>query len=528
MNQESKPDTEKAASLDRKRNPWILVRHKAAQFAFTLIAILLVFSHPAAASTYLDIKDDAYPLLARLEAEGVIKSGLLTMKPVSRKEAVRLLREAEENSKDRNEFIKSLVRELRDRIRPETVGPESFQFLDTAYATYIQNTGNVQTLTYGGAKEKQQAFNANNDGDLYSLEGNGRIGFTSRIEDISRFSFFLNPEFRSAHDDGSLLILRNGYAVFDFGWDLIIGKDSQWWGPGYRGALLLSNNAESLTVAKIANPSPFIPPWIFKFMGPTDFSFFITRLEHDRPDVPSPYLWGMRLNFKPHPIIEIGLERTALLGGEGRPTDAHTWIDSILGTGEHGANEAGDQRAGYDVKLNLPFEIQPAQVYLEAVAEDNVHTVPSQWGYLYGIYLPRILSLDRLEFRVEWARTDDGNSSRPSTFYLHHIYTAGYTYNGLIIGHFIGTDSRNIYSELSYRIPERHARVSLSFDRAEHGVSQSIQETDQQIALEGKIGLTQSIDLELLLGSALTHNAEFVPGADQRSTIASGTITKRF
>ncbi len=118
-------------------------------------------------------------------------------------------------------------------------------------------------------------------------------------------------------EEGADLTLKGAYGVVSFlGLDLTVGKDSQWWGPGYHGSLLLSNNAEPFTMVRLENPEPVLLPWILKYLGPFRWTFFVTRLEHDRRDVPEPYLWGMRIDFKPHPYVEIGLQRTAMLGGD--------------------------------------------------------------------------------------------------------------------------------------------------------------------------------------------------------------------
>src|SRR3990172_4433764 len=161
-------------------------------FLFSL-AMAVCFPGPAGASTYLDVNDDAYALLSRLEAEGVVRSALLSNRPISRNEAVRLLHEAETNAEGRGAFIEGLVRELKRRIGPEVGG---LKLLDSLYAAYINTNAEVRTLTYGMAREKEQALNYNNDGDLYARGSNERVGMTSRVEDVKGFSFFLNPEFR--------------------------------------------------------------------------------------------------------------------------------------------------------------------------------------------------------------------------------------------------------------------------------------------------------------------------------------------
>lgn len=495
-----------------------------------MLAIAGCFAASAGASSYLDLDDEVYSLLSRLEAGGVVRSALLSTRPISRAEAVRLLHEAETNAEGRGAFIEGLVRELKRRIRHEAGGLKP---MDSVYAEYINTNADVRTLTYGMAREQEQSLNANNDGDVYSRGGNARIGFTSRMEDIAGFSLFLNPEFRSGQSTGNELVLKQGYVVYDFGWDLIAGRDSLWWGPGRHGAVLLTNNAEPFTMVRIANPKPVILPWTFKYLGPFDFTCFAAQLERDRADVAAPYLWGMRVNFKPHPVLDLGLARTALLGGRGRPTTAETWLNQVIGRDDHfvddSSSDTGDQRAGYDLKLTLPFAAQPIQVYMEADGEDSYHHfLPRYWAYLYGLYLPQALSLERLEFRFEWAQTFDNNSVRPTSWYLNGIYTSGYTYKGRIIGHHMGTDSRDAFMELTVRVPEKDARVSLAFDRMEHNLSFDVNEIVRELRFRTALKISETTDLELSYGYGWIDNVENVAGAGWKGHSAGGTITRRF
>ena len=460
----------------------LIIKHPTLSrwFYFFLVGLVIALAVSAEASTYLDIGDASYELFSRLEAAGIVRSGLLTTRPLSRTEALRLVQEAEINSEGRSDFIKGLVQELKQRLGPEQTSTDRLKLLDSVYAKYINTNADVRTLTYGMAHEQEQSLNANNNGDMYSRGGNARIGFTSRMEDVSGFSLFIKPEFRSGQSTGDELVLKQGYAVYDLGWDIIAGRDSQWWGPGYHGAILMTNNAEPFTMVKIANPKPVILPWMFKYLGPFDLTCFATQHERDRSDVSAPYLWGMRMNFKPHPFFEIGLERTALLGGRGRPTTSETWLNQVIGRNDHpgdSSSDTGDQRAGYDLKLTLPFAIQPLQVYMEADGEDSYHQfLPRDWAYLYGLYLPQLLSIERLEFRLEWARTFDRRATKPTNWYLNGIYTAGYTYYGSIIGHHMGTDSQDLFMQLTVRLPEKNARVSLGYERMEHNLSYDVNE----------------------------------------------------
>jgi hypothetical protein len=484
-------------------------------FVCALIALSCIIVLPAAASTFLDVGDDVYPLLSRLEAEGVITSGLLDTRPISRTEAVRLLREAEQQSKSRSPFVQSLVHELEQRLEGGGQG-EGQRFLDTVYAKYIWTSAPVIPLSYpGAAVEKEQAFNENNAGDLYERGSNYRIGLTSRLEDVGNFSLYLNPELRGA-DGQQQGVLRTGYAVLGFSWiDIVAGKDSQWWGPGQHGALLLSNNAEPPEMIKLTAPVPQHLPWIFKYLGPFQYDVFVSRLEKDRSDFPEPYLWGLRFDFKPHPAIEIGLERTGMLGGTGRPTTLHTWADSIFGAHEHLLDpnqEVGDQIGGYDAKLTLPFEMQPLQLYWEQGGEDSRQRtghLPYKKANLYGLYLPRLGSVERLSLRAEYAT--DYVRDQPYVWYTHGVYTAGYTHDGMVMGHHMGTDAQDAFVELSLLIPEHRANLSLSFDRERHGLAGPVCERTDELVVKGDTYLSDHLQVKASGGVGWVKNPGNLP-----------------
>ena len=464
---------------------------------------IIMNAAPSHGSTYISAGDEIYYLLSRLEAEGVITDAILSTKPLSRKEIVRLAREAEMNAVGSSEFIKELVKDLKRRVQADEYSSGTIKPVESAYAAYINTNADVLSLSYpGAARENEQAFNYNNNGDLYAQGSNYRLGMTSRLENIGPLSIYLNPEYRTT-DDMDKGVLKKGYAVLGFSWlDIIVGKDSQWWGPGYHGAILLSNNAEPLTMIRLSGPSPQTLPWMLKYLGPFQYNVFFSKLEKDRGDFPEPYFWGIRLDFKPHPNIEIGFERTAVLGGRGRPTNASTWLDSLFGSNEHDTSEnPGDQRAGYDLKLTLPFDIQPVQIYWEGAGEENRQQdarVPYKNIGLYGVYLPRLFGFERIDLRTEYIRTVVNR--QPYVWYTHGTYTNGYTYNGMIIGHHIGTESRDIYLEGSYSLPEKGARISLACHQEKHNLEGPVSETLNECSISGFSMVSKRVEVSVLLG----------------------------
>jgi hypothetical protein len=429
------------------------------------------------------VNEEVYQFLDRLEAEGVIESSLLTTRPLSRKEITRLVMEAERSSKDRSLFIQGLISSLKEKFKDDMTDEKYIKPLEYPYLKYAYSDSKDSPLIY------------NNEGDIYDEGSNVRMGFDSRAE-FGWLSFYVNPEFRYSDNDTALK-LKRGYGVLQLPYvDILVGKDSQWWGPGYHGGLLVTNNAEPMTMVRLTNPEPILLPWIFSYIGPWRFTFFITRLEEHRTDVPQPFLWGMHLDFKPLPYIEFGLQRAVVFGGEGRPdNNLKGWLKSVVGESEGGAGRSsisGDQKAGYDIKLTLPFKLQPVQIYLDAAGEDRAGggIKPIKWAYVTGVYLPRILGFDRFELRAEYGETR-------RQWYSNRIYREGYRYKGIIIGHHTGRDSQDIFGELSYLVPEINGRFSLYYDREKHRPRSNEPGTKDEIGFKTFFGLTEDFNIQV-------------------------------
>jgi hypothetical protein len=455
-----------------------------AWLVFQACSFFLVFSfflaiRGASASTYVPVGDDTYDALLYLEAEGVIESGLLASRPLSRKEVLRLIEEAEGKSGERGPVVRQVVKSLRERYGDEAGDGRYIKPVGTVYSAFVYADRDPAEFVY------------NNDGDEYREEGNLRLGFSSRA-DLRWFSALLAPESRYSGDSIDL-VLRRGYLVLGFrGLELQLGKDSQWWGPGYHGSLLLSNNAEPFTMARLTNPRPVLLPWLFRHLGPFGFTLFVTRLEEHRA-VPEPYLWGMRLDFKPHPYVEVGLQRTALLGGEGYSEDIETWVKSVFFVGRNDPGDPSDHRVGADLKITLPFRYQPIQIYGEAAAEDIGWHSGTLGAYIAGLYLPRLLSLERVNLRVEYADTYT-DYKQNSLWYTHYIYRSGYTYKKRIIGHQMGADSDDIFIALKYLLPSGEAYAW--YDRQRHNLSGDIRPTEHEMTVGLKLRLEEDLRVE--------------------------------
>ena len=502
---------------------------KTTPWGIILLLCLISVARPALASTYEAVENSAvYNILSRLEAEGVITDALLSSRPLSRREVARLIREAEKNAKGRGELIQGLITTLKQKIKPDDTGVKP---VDSVYARYINTNADVLTLNYGGTSQREQAFNYNNEGDFSSRGSNYRTGFISRFENLGPFAVYVNPEYRASHE-GEQAVLKHGYGVLSFTKvDIMVGRDSLWWGPGYHGANLLSNNAEPLNMIKVSSPEPLRLPWIFKYLGPFHYTVFVARLDNKRSDFQNPYLDGIRFDFKPFPFLEIGLEKIVLLGGRNRPLTTKQWIDSFIGNNSHPNKTSADytdSEAGGDVKLTLPFQVQPAQVYWQRDGEDGrMHKFgfPYKFADLYGIYLPRLLSYERYSLRTEFS--NNHISGQPNVWYTHGNYTSGMTYNDMIMGHHMGTDSRGVFVELSYLFDQR-VNLSLSVDQKRHNLSGPTQERTTETTLKTDVLISPNMDLSASYGYGRIENPGNSVGPARNVQQLSGEVRYAF
>jgi len=311
------------------------------------------------------------------------------------------------------------------------------------------------------------------------------------------------------------------------GVELTAGREPLWWGPGHHGALLISNNAEPITMLNLTNPTAVLLPWIFRFLGPFRFDFFAGRLEDDRQDVGSPILWGLRFDMKPLPCLEIGVERTVIFGGEGHDEGWSGWWRSFTARGENDpGKDRGDQKAGVDIKVTIPWKVQPVQLYAEVAGEDSAGWEPSRRGYIGGIYLPRIPGSDRVDFRSEFAYNHV--SQEPNYWYNHYIYTQGYTYKGRIIGHHMGTDSRDIFVAASILVSPLLEKISAYYDREEHNLSFPVRETKDEIGVGVTLRPRSDVDLKVFYRNARVENMGNVPGASENLSQVSAEVQYAF
>ncbi|HUG72315.1 MAG TPA: capsule assembly Wzi family protein [Steroidobacteraceae bacterium] len=269
--------------------------------------------------------------------------------------------------------------------------------------------------------------------------------------------------------DGSDITVRWGNWLFS------ANQMDRWWGPGRDGNLILSNNARpmpALSLDRMRSLPVDLP--VVRLLGPWRFSGFLGLMENERSDVDRPVFMGMRLSFKPAPIFEFGMSRSAQFCGKGRRCGLRTLGRVLIGRDNVGIRgledpdqEPGNQMAGFDARIVSPFKPLPVAVHAQLIGEDNSSTgIPERYLGLFGGEMWFMLGTGSvLRAHVEYANTKVkwyNSDVEYDVAYTQTIFHEGYRYRGRNIGHTTDGDSETASVMLSLTTGEGHRWAALA------------------------------------------------------------------
>jgi len=489
--------------------------------AVSVFVALFCLIIPSYADTDIPLNSRIYPLLNDLQYSGYITGHLVGSKPISSNEVRRLIREAKEglslgNQREDSRPYLTQPMEAVGRGISLGIGDEWFQFkpLTSPEIKYIYLNGENSSIV--GINASQNSLIYNNDGIDPEEGSNGYLSFSVEGK-AGPISFSVTPLF--SIDGAAKGIIHKGYVkLHTWGLDLEAGKIPLWWGQGYHGTLFLSNNAEPLPMVRLTNPSPILLPWVFKYLGPLRFDLFLSKLEAERV-VSRPYFAGLRINFRPLPILELGITRTIQAFGDGRPELTFgSVLDALFGANKSPVSrDLSNSIGGIDMRLTLPF----AEFYGELGGEDQRGFLPSfPFAYIIGAYVPL---LDRgIDFRVEYADV------RSAKWYSHEVYRSGYTYKGRVLGHHVGRGGRDLFAEMGF-LKGKRLNGKINFDYENRGIeTQPIKEKHYQLGtnweyLVGKALVDWRMNVDLAYERITNFNN--ISGDDRNNSLISFSIT---
>lgn len=545
------------------------LRPRLAGMCLVLLLGTLLLCRPAAAFTVasgnIPLDSPLYGYLDKLAGFGLITSNIAGLKPYARAEAARLILEAEENLALREGDAPSLARELLTRCRD--LLPRELSFYRTPAAVplfdgnplagarlrYVHLDGQPRSferdaLLKGGGKafgfiggnlrplgdgivhksgSEGTPLLENNEGVIYRDGNNAEFrwameGFLSHWAAIAIEPIATTVPGEGGGGRSNRLALEKGYVKLGSGGlELEAGRDANWLGPGYRGALTLTNNARNFDLVKLSSPEPLDIAWVRQYLGQVKYAFIGSRFNEtgSGADRRQPYFIGAKVAVKPATWFEIGGNFVRQEGGPGLSGDT-TFRDLIFGGGD---TNKSNSIAGLDLRFRLPW-LRNAELYGEFAGEDSASFWPFLESYVAGIFIPNLTADGKNDLRFEyfWGHVQ---------LYSDGKFPTGYTYYGMSPGHSQGGASQEFFLRYSHWFSPRHT-VALEYFHTDRGKVGKVddQRTEYKHAARGfwNLPLYGDVDLGLMYGWERIDNLNLVAGAHRVNQLFRMDLSYRY
>lgn len=419
-----------------------------------------------------------YDALEKIVLAGLADQALLNTKPLSRVEAARIVAQAvrrlewdQYGDYNHRGYLEDLVYQLVEEFGPELAEMGVKTPLNKEASPGFFGIKPVDHAQFGISFAGRKQAVVNNFGRSASKGGNPNSTLDGRLHVGDFFSLYYQPEF--AWDKDSYQgRLRTGYGKLTL-WntELEVGRDSLWWGPGFRGSMSFSNNAFPLDQIRLSSAEPFRLPWLLSYLGPMKANLFIAQLEENR-DFPHAKVGGWRVGMAPSRFVELGFNRVFQFGGRGRSTvNPGQFLRLLVTQGSDDPNSVVNVNnvMSFDGTLRIPdvekyiLIARDAALYFDLGWDDTKFglIVPDKPGGIVGTYLTGLFGDPKLDLRIEYAKTSDIQ-------FTHGLFTSGFTNRGSVLSHFIGTDGSEIFTRASRWI-NPNLLIGFQTSRAEIG-----------------------------------------------------------
>src|SRR6266700_3210647 len=454
-------------------------------------------SVPQTGTTFVPIDSWVYPAFDRLAAMGYLDTAITGLRPWTRSECARLLKEAGEMVDQANskELATSLYNQLAAEFAPKMGGQQTKP--DARIEEVYTRVGFVSGQPLADDYHFAKTF-VNDFGRPFGQGANAVTGASASTV-VGPLAFYVRGEYQHAgtlpgqtsavqqaiaavdstpfapvQRTESIDRVRalDAYASLTFHNNVIsFGKQTLWWGPGADAPFLFSNNAEPLPLLRISRASPIVLPWAFHLLGAIriemvwgqlngyQFIRFIDAAGNAHfatsPVQPHPFIQGEKISFKPTKNFEFGFDITAVFSGPHFPLTLHNLLRSYSfgNTPSAQLNDPGDRRSAFDFSYRIPGLRNWLPLYSDSFTENEFSPVsyPRKSAFRAGIYMPRLPKLPKIDLRAEGIYTDIPSLKSCCVSYFNTHYLSGYTNFGQIIGNAIGREGRGLNIWATYR-----------------------------------------------------------------------------
>ena len=471
---------------------------KITGFSVIIFFIFLSFSNLMAnPSVDVPLRHWSYEAIEKLAILNLADIADIGVRPVSRIKMAYMIRSAIDKSREyeqdfdwpQQEYLEEMLYALIDEFREEleTIGVSIVSVNDSGPKRYILKSPELSVeKVYAKIDSGTTRLFENKDGwklkDGFNLRA--KINMWAKADNF--FAVSLTPGVRYSDEDTDT-DLEEGLIRFahpSFNMELSAGRSSMWWGPGFRGTLLLTDNSYPLDMVKWNNIHPFRLPFILRKIGRFNAQMFVSRLEEKRT-IPKAWLCGWRLDYTPWDFLKFGFGHMLMYGGKGvkKLGFANFWsASSLVFSAAGGGTETENHIISGDAQLFirridkfLPIATG-AKLYTEWGAEDESGNTPINLASITGAYFTDLLKIPGLDGKIEFAKFD-------KIWYGHFRYTSGYTHRGSVIGHRLGADSEEVAVTGIFNFPSRY-KLSGTFSHQRKGLSKANVETTNELRLE--------------------------------------------
>ena len=468
----------------------------------TAILLCVIFLAPsillANPSVDVPVRHWSYDAIEKLAIVGLADIADIGTRPVSRTKMAYMIKNAIEKSREytldfewaEQEYLETLLYNLIDEFREElvTIGVGVVAVRDSGPRRYIFRSPELNVEKIYAKIDQEQRLFENKEGWKLKDGLNIRARLNAWAKFANFFAVSLTPGVRfSAEDSDVDADLEKGHIRFahpSFNMELSAGRNSMWWGPGFNGTLLLTDNSYPLDTVRWNNIYPFRLPFILRKIGRFNAQFFVSRLE-DKRDVPNAFVTGWRLDYAPWGFLKFGLGHILMHGGKGvkKLGFANYWSSaSLVFSAAGGGTESENHIISGDMQLFirrvdrfLPIATG-IKLYTEWGGEDESGNVPTNLASIFGAYFTDVFKIPGFDGKIEFAKLN-------SIWYTHFRYGSGYTHRGSTIGHRIGGDSEEIALAAIFNLPDEY-KMSTTFSHQRRGLSKANVETLNELRVE--------------------------------------------
>lgn len=436
----------------------------------------------ALSSVNIPLNSPIYLYLEKLSGLGLIRSDIRGIRPYSKSEAARLLAEAKgalalgSHPPLADELVARLTELLPREAalrrnpaqapafdwRPVESAKLRYVYLDGAPRSYfraVHDPGGDGVFGIGSGLRPRTPYPypvqqrgtegtplfENNEGVVYHPGHNLDLRFAAEAYLGSSVAAKLEPELLWSEDrDTSWLRINQGYLKLGGeGAELEVGRDENWLGLGFRGAITLTNNARNFDLIKLSSPEPIRS----RYLWDLKYDLIFSRFERTVTDGEErqPFFVAAKLSMKPTDDLEFGVNLARQVGGAGVNNSLGDTVRGLIGgTTADNSNSV----AGCELRYRMPW-LRDSELYGEFSGEDAADFWPIVESYVAGFYLPRLTADGRDDLRFEYFL---GNQ----ILYTNGTFPEGYLHYGLPVGHSQGGATQEFFLRYSHWFSARN------------------------------------------------------------------------